>query len=213
MLALDLFLPRPRPLPPATRAASSCSWLRLINHLSSHREWDPVHRYASCSFIFPYESYFVECIDSFWNERDSHVTLLITYPVLLTFEGSRIHRLIWRRGGPIWQKWASPISFVGRRQCSFVAFHASATSPYLDRGDQWKLIKADGIVHTIAGKVSSHAPCPPNNLMGNHSLVINLTNTLLAPTSTLHKIMKDSFINFLLSSIRDRHTLVQRSPK
>lgn len=29
--------------------------------------------------------------------------------------------------------------------------------PQLRRRDQWKLIKADGIVHTIAGKVSSHA--------------------------------------------------------
>lgn len=35
VLPLDLFLPRPRPLPPATRAASSCSLLRI--GLFSHR--------------------------------------------------------------------------------------------------------------------------------------------------------------------------------
>jgi hypothetical protein len=73
VLPLDLFLPRPRPLPPATRAASSCSLLRI--GLFSHRTS------SFCSWIFPF--WLIECIDSFWNAIYSHVTLLITYPVLL----------------------------------------------------------------------------------------------------------------------------------
>lgn len=107
VLPLDLFLPRPRSLPPATRAASSCSLLRI--GLFSHRTS------SFCSWIFPF--WLIECIDSFWNAIYSHVTLLITYPVFLTLILDSPVDL--RRGSmlssPIWQKLASPISFVGIR--------------------------------------------------------------------------------------------------